>query len=75
MLYGYAQQLTTYLIDTHGVDQFWALAAAFGDASGKPDERMDQALQQTLGQNADQFDRSWRPWLIARARSFAAPGQ
>jgi hypothetical protein len=59
LAYGLSEALVTFIVEQHGgLETFWALAKSYDQT-----QDMDQALQDTLGIDYEQFDTSWRSWL------------
>ena len=59
LAYGLSESLVAFIVEQYGgLEIFWALAKAYDQT-----QDMDQALQDTLGIDYEQFDASWRAWL------------
>lgn len=71
ILYGTAQQATTFIIEAQGgLQAFWRLAEAYRKTPGGGVERMSQALQTGLGRSCSDFDREWHAWSAQRAANW-----
>ena len=74
ILYGTAQQITTYIVDVKGgLPMFWQLADAYRRSSGRVGKRMELALQSTFSQSCSDFDRVWHAWSRERATIWQPP--
>lgn len=74
ILYGTAQQVTTYIVDVKGgLPTFWQLAKAYRQSSGRLAQRMELALQKTFGQSCHDFDREWHAWSHEHATMWQPP--
>lgn len=59
LAYGLSKSLVTFIVEQYGgIETFWALEKSYDQS-----QDLDQALQDTLGIEYEQFDTGWREWL------------
>ena len=74
ILYGTAQQITSYIVSVKGgLPMFWKLAEKYRNTPGSGAKRIGEALEATFGQSCDEFDSAWQAWSRQRATAWVAP--